>query len=167
MQVSTADQNPQKSSHTLSLSLSLSSSLAHSLVQSGCTYLSFTQPPCLLLYWYHNLLLISYFFRFLALFLLYPLSFFFFFFTVFLSFCTQLFFSHVFSLSLPLWRNPIGSVTSGVLFYFTFLYPFLSTSVPFTFHALFLVGAYGEYGANRMAPWVFFFRRGKREKKTS
>ncbi len=69
-----------------------------------------------------------------------PFSFvpsFFFFFTVSLSFCTELFFSHVFSLSLPLWRNPIGSVTSGFLFYFTLRYPFLSHFSPFTFLALF------------------------------
>ncbi len=54
---------------------------------------------------------------------------FFFFFIVFLSFYTQLLFLDVISLSLPLQRNPIDSVTFGFLFYFTLRYPFLSPSV--------------------------------------
>ncbi len=144
--------NAQNSSRTLALPRTLT------LVQSGCSYLSFTQPPCLLLYWYQNLLLISYFFRFLALFLLYPLSssssfsqfFLSFFLSVRSSFSLTSFRFHYLSGVIPL--APLLPDFSFTLHFVTHFFPLPSVNFP----CLVLIGAYGEYGANRMAPWVFF-----------
>jgi hypothetical protein len=94
------------------------------------------------------------------LFLWYPLSSSFsqFFFLYVHSF----FFSDVISLSLPLWRNPIGSVTSGFLFYFTLHYPFLSISV----RLLSMPSSHRCVRSTELIGWRpgFSFRRRKKEK---
>jgi hypothetical protein len=82
---------------------------------------------------------------------------FFFFFTVFLSYAASFsltsFHFHYVCGSLP-----IGSVT---LHFVTHFFSLQSVYVP----CLLPIGVYDEYGANRMAPWVFFPPREKGKKR--
>ncbi len=132
-----------------------------SLVQSGCSCLSFTQPPCLLLYLYQNLLLISYFFRFLALFifctlflLLLLLFHSFFFLSVRSSFSLTSFRFHSLSGVIPL--APILPDLSFTLHFVTHFFPLQSVYFPCLIRMV----------STELIGWRpgFSFRRGKRKK---
>jgi len=162
MQVSTADQKARKKLHRTRRTHSLSSS-SHTLSYKAAA------PIFLLLN-----LLVFYFTGTTIFYLSLPSfdSWPFFFCTLFLLlFHSFSFFSVRSSFSLTSFRfHYLSGVTPlaryfriSLLLYTSFTHFFPLQSIYFP--SLLLIGAYGEYGANRMAPWVFFPPREKEKKR--